>query len=169
MSSSVAFGCMFCPPVSYAFATSAYWPIAIVPSSCSAAAPICRPSLRCHPPPPPQPTAVNPAIAAPCVRWRFFLPYNFLLGCPTPLSPRTLHDHRRPAHPHEPSPLPHSLGPNQTCAYCSIPLSQMLVRLPNPTHSSSLFPSVHYPGLRSQRLVPQLFPHPQLHNPIQNT
>src|SRR5262249_15392279 len=115
---SVAFCCMFCPPVSYAFATSAYWPIAIVPSSCSAAAAICRPSLRCHSPLPPQPTAVNTAIAVPCVRWRFFLPYNFLLGCPTTLSPRTLHDPRRSAHPHEPCPLPHSLWPNQTCAYC---------------------------------------------------
>src|ERR1700746_2935873 len=121
MSFSGASCCMFCPPVSYAFATSAYWPIAIVPSSCSAAAPICTPSLRCHSPPPPQHTAVNTAIAAPCVRWRFFLPYNFLLGCPTPLSPRTLHDHRRPAHPHQPSPLHHSLWPNQTCAYCFNP------------------------------------------------
>src|SRR5215471_2265065 len=107
---------MFCPPVSYAFATSAYWPTAIAPSSCSAAAPICsRPSLR-HPSTPHRPPiVVNTAIAAPCVGLRFFPPANFLLGCPTPLPPRTLHDHRRPPHSHET--LPHSLWPTQTSAY----------------------------------------------------
>src|SRR5215467_15618217 len=121
MSFSVASCCMFCPPVSCAFATSGYWPIATAPSSCSAAAPICRPSLPYRSPPPRPSIFVNTAIAAPCVRWRFFPPSNFPLGCPTPLPRRTLHDHRPPAHPHQPCPLPHSLWPNQTCAYCFNP------------------------------------------------
>src|SRR6516162_401232 len=121
MSFSVASCCMFCPPVSYAFATSAYWPIANAPGSCSAAAPICRPSLRHRSPLPWPCIAVNTAIAAPCVRWRFSPPSNFPLGCPTLLPPRILHDHRRPTPAHQPCPLPHSLWPNQTSAYCFNP------------------------------------------------
>src|SRR5262249_10863677 len=40
---------------------------------------------------------------------------NSPLGCPIPLSPGTLHDHRRPPHSHQT--LPHALWPRQTCAY----------------------------------------------------
>src|SRR5215467_1602996 len=103
--------CMFCPPVSFAFATSAYWPIAIAPSSCSAAAPICRPSPPHRSTPHRLLFVVNTATTAPCVGLRFFLPANSLLGSPTHLSPRTLHDHPLPACPHQTfTPLP--LGPD---------------------------------------------------------
>jgi hypothetical protein len=101
------------PTSSFAFATSAYSPTAIAPSSCSTAALICRPSRR-HRSPRHRPLiVVNTAIAAPCAGLRFFLPANFPLGCPTHLSPRTLHDHRRPARSHQTfsfTPLP--LGPD---------------------------------------------------------
>src|SRR5215472_12934449 len=141
MSFSVASCCMFCPPVSYASVTSAYWPIAIAPSSCNAAAPICRPRL-CHPPAQPGRLIVaNTAIAALCAGLRCFLPSNFPLGCPTHLSPKTLHDHPLPARSHPTSPPPHSpWGQSRTVATPSIPhriLSPMLLRLPYSKHPSS--------------------------------
>src|SRR5215469_16788241 len=117
MSFSVASCCMFCPPVSYAFATLACWPIAIAPSSCSAAVPICRPWL-CHPPALPGRLIVaNTATAAPCAGWRSFLPSNFPLGCPTHLSPRTLHDHPLPARSPNLISTPLPLEPDQNCRY----------------------------------------------------
>src|SRR5215469_5119549 len=148
MSFSVASCCMFCPPVSYAFATLACWPIAIAPSSCSAAVPICRPWL-CHPPALPGWLIVaNTATAAPCAGWRSSLPSSFPLGCPTHLSPRTLHDHPLPARSPPTLSPPHSRwGQVRTVATPSIHhriLSPMLLRLPYPKHPSSPLQPVNY-------------------------
>src|SRR5215469_7629320 len=117
MNFSVASCCMFCQPVSYAFAISVCSPIAIGASSCVAAAAICRLRLRYPSRPPWPPIVVNTAVAAPCEGLRFFPLSNFLLGCPTPLPPRTLHDHPRRAPAYQPCPSLQSLWPNQTCAY----------------------------------------------------
>src|SRR5215467_932331 len=134
MSFSVASCCMFCPPVSYASVTSAYWPITTASSSCSAAATTCRPRL-CHPPAPPGRLIVaNTATAAPCAGLRSFLPSNFPLGCPTHFSPRTLHDHPLPARSHPTLSLPHSRwGQIRTVATPSIHHRI----LPYPKHPSS--------------------------------
>src|SRR5215831_3833820 len=171
MSFSVASCCMFCPPVSYAFATSAYWPIATVPSSCSAAAPICRPSLRHCSPRPWLSIAVNIAIAAPCDRWRSSPPFNFPLGYPTLLPPRILHDHRRPPPAHQPCLLPHSLWPNQTSAYCFNPaicdpspialsktfaLTTPASSLPTPLPRATYPAAVHTPTAPQPMQIPRL-------------
>jgi len=141
---------MFCPPVSYAFATSAYRPIAIAPSSCSAAAPICRPSPRHCSTPHRLLIVVNTATAAPCVGLRFFLPANFPLGCPTHLSPRLFMT--IDSQPGRTKPLPHSRwGKARTVAtpsiHCAI-LSPMLLPLPYSKDPYSLFRLVNYLRLR---------------------
>src|SRR5215472_12374836 len=170
MSFCVVSCCMFCPPVSYAFATSAYWPIATAPSSCSAAAPLCRPSLRYRSPPPWPPIFVNTAVAAPCVGCRFFPHPTFRLVA-------RLHCRRElfmtfDAHHTRTKLHPTLCGQLRRLPTTSIQhgiLTRMLARLPYPRQSPSPFRPVNHLRFRSQQLIPPIFPHSQPNNPIQNT
>src|SRR6266851_9282460 len=112
----VASCCMFCPPVSYAFATLACSPTATVPDCSIYAAPICRPMPRHRLPPQWLLIAVSTVIAATCDGVRYFPPSKFPLGCPTHLKRRTLHDRPLPARSHSRPPLRHPrLWPNHKC------------------------------------------------------